>query len=108
MLVPQSQDLTMFQFPLGTLQLTSIPMGYTNSMQIQHRDLIFLFQNKISDIAVSFVNDILVKGPPTHYENRPDSFETIPENLGICWFVWEHLQNINYILQCIQHTRDIF
>jgi len=33
-LAPQSQDLTTFQSPLGTLRLTSIPMGYTNSMQI--------------------------------------------------------------------------
>jgi len=41
-LAPQSQDLTTFQSPLGTLQLTSIPMGYTNSIQIQHGDLTFL------------------------------------------------------------------
>jgi len=27
-LAPQSRDLTTFQSPLGTLRLTSIPMGY--------------------------------------------------------------------------------
>ena len=41
-LAPQSRDLTTFQSPLGTLQLTSIPMSYTNSIQIQHGDLTFL------------------------------------------------------------------
>ena len=88
----------MFQSPLGTLWLTSIPMGYTNSMQIQHKDLTFLLQDKIPDIAVPFVDDVPVKGPLTHYKTGPDSFETLPENPGICRFVWEYLQNINCIL----------
>ena len=100
-LAPQFQDLTTFQSPLGTLQLTSIPMGYTNSMQIQHRDLTFLLQDEIPDTAVPFVNDVLVKGLPTCYGTGPNSFETIPENSGICRFVWEHLQNVNRILQRI-------
>jgi len=76
-------------------------MGYTNSMQIQHRDLTFLLQDEILDIAVPFVDDVPVKGPPTCYETGLNSFETIPENLGIRRFVWEYLQNINRILHCI-------
>jgi len=83
-------------------------MGYTNSMQIQHRNLTFLLQDEIPDIAIPFVNDILVKGPLTPYKTGPDSFETLPENLGIYCFVWEHLQNINCILQYIQHAGDTF
>jgi len=67
----------MFQSPLGTLWLISIPMGYTNSMQIQHRDLTFLLQDKIPDIAVPFVDDVPVKDPLTHYKTGPDSFETL-------------------------------
>jgi len=50
--------------PLGTLCLISIPMDYTNLMQIQHGDLIFLLQDEISDVVVLFVNNVLVKGPP--------------------------------------------
>jgi len=86
-LVPQSQDLTTFQSLLGTLQLTSIPMGYTNSMQIQHGDLTFLLQDEIPNTAVPFVDDVRVKGPPTCYKTRLNSFETIPENPGIHRFV---------------------
>lgn len=81
-LAPQSRDLTTFQTPLGTLRLTSIPMGYTNSMQIQHGNLTFLLQDKIPEIAVPFVDDVPVKGPKTRYETQ-NGFETIPENNGI-------------------------
>jgi len=65
-------------------------------MQIQHRDLTFLLQDEIPDTAVPFVNDVPVKGSPTRYETGLNSFETIPENPGICCFVWEHLQNVNH------------
>jgi len=51
-LASQSQDLTTFQSPFGTLQPTSILMGYTNSMQIQHGNLTFLLQDEIPDTAV--------------------------------------------------------
>ena len=83
-------------------------MGYTNSMQIQHGDLTFLLQDEIPDTAVPFVGDVPVKGSPTHYKTGLNSFETIPENPGICCFVWEHLQNINRILQCIRHAGGTF
>jgi len=76
-------------------------MGYTNSMQIQHGDLTFLLQDEIPDTAVPFVDDVPVKGPPTRYKTGLNSFETIPENPGIRRFVWEHLQNVNHILQRI-------
>jgi hypothetical protein len=106
-LAHESRDLTTFQTPLGTLRLTSIPMGYTNSMQIQHGDLTFLLQDEIPDVAVPFVDDVPVKGPKTRYEIA-DSFETIPENSGIRRFVWEHLQNVNRIIQRIRHAGGTF
>jgi hypothetical protein len=106
-LAPESRDLTTFQTPLGTLRLTSIPMGYTNSMQIQHGDLTFLLQDEIPNIAVPFVDDVPVKGPKSQYEVN-GRFETIPENSGIRRFVWEHLQDANRIIQHIKHAGGTF
>ncbi|KAJ3555802.1 hypothetical protein NP233_g12120 [Leucocoprinus birnbaumii] len=106
-LAPESRDLTTFQTPLGTLRLTSIPMGYTNSMQIQHGDLTFLLQDEIPEVAVPFVDDVPVKGPPTRYET-PNGFETIPENPNIRRFVWEHLTNANRIIQRVKHAGGTF
>ncbi len=87
-----SRDLTTFQTPLGTLRLTSIPMGYTNSMQIQHGDITYLLRDEIPDFTIPFVDDIPVKGPPTRYELPNGGYEVIPENPGMRRFVWEHLQ----------------
>jgi len=68
-----------------------IPIGYTNSMQIQYGDLTFLLQDKIPDVTVPFVDDIPVKSSPTCYETDSNSFETLSKNLDVCRFVWEHL-----------------
>jgi len=35
-------------------------------------------------------------------------FKTLPENPGICCFIWEHFQNVNQILQRVRHAGDTF
>jgi hypothetical protein len=107
-LAPQSRDLTTFQTPLGTFRLTCIPMGYTNSMQIFHGDTTFLLQEEIPHVTVPFIDDIPVKGPVTRYQNEDGTYETIPENIGIRRFVWEHLQNVNRIVQRVKHAGGTF
>jgi hypothetical protein len=104
----RSRDLTTFQTPLGTFRLTSIPMGYTNSMQIQHGDTTFILQDEIPHVTIPFVDDIPVKGPQTRYETPNGGYETIPENSGIRRFVWEHLLNVNRIIQRIKHAGGTF
>jgi hypothetical protein len=42
-----------------------------------------------------FIDDVAIKGPVTRYENTDGTYETILENSGIHYFVWEHLANIN-------------
>ena len=95
----RSRDLTTFQSPLGTLRLTSVPMGYTNAMQIMHGDVTHILQDEIPDVTAPFVDDVPVKGPKTRYELPNGKAETIPENDGIRRFVWEHLNTMNRILQ---------
>jgi len=107
-LAQRSRDLTTFQTPLGTFRLTSIPMGYTNSMQIFHGDTTFLLQEEIPHITIPFIDDIPVKGPVTRYQDAKGSYETIPDNKGIRRFVWEHLQNVNRIIQRIKHAGGTF
>ena len=107
-LAPQSRDLTTFQSPLGTHRLTCIPMGYTNSVQILHGDTTFLLQDEIPHITVPFMDDIPAKGPASRYQDEEGNYETIPENEGIRRFVWEHLQNVNRIIQRIKHAGGTF
>ena len=103
-----SRDLTTFQTPLGTFRLTSIPMGYTNSMQIQHGDTCFLLQDEIPKYTVPFIDDVTVKGPATRYELPNGGYETIPGNSGIRRFIWEHCNNVNRIIQRIKHAGGTF
>jgi hypothetical protein len=49
-----------------------------------------------------------VKGPVTHYESSDGTYKTIPENTGIRRFVWEHLSNVNCILQCLKYVGGTF
>ena len=96
---PKSRDLTTFQTPLGTFRLTSIPMGYTNSFQIMHNDVIFILKDEIPHVANPYADDVMVNGGPSRYEREDGSYETIPENPNIRRFVWEHLQDVNRVLQ---------
>ena len=107
-LAPKSRDLTTFQTPLGTKRLTCIPMGYTNSVQIFHGDTTFILQDEIPTVTEPFIDDIPVKGPDSRYENEDGTYQTIPENPGIRRFVWEHLQNVNRVIQRIKHAGGTF
>jgi len=134
-LAAQSRDLTTFQMPLGLLHLTTLPMGSTNSVQILQGDISFVIQEEMPDIAAAFMDNVNVRGPQTRYETHssgwysstaftdlpPQSapvpcalgldgnhFEVIPENTGIHWFAWEHLNDVNHVLQCIKKVGGMF
>ena len=108
LLHPDSRDYTSFQTPLGTFRLTHIPMGYTNSLQIFHGDVTYTLQDEVPHVTIPFVDDVPIKGPPTRYESDDGSFETIPQNSGIRRFVWEHLQDVNRIVQRIKYIGGTF
>ncbi len=72
----QSRDLTTFQTPLGLLRLTSLPMGATNSVQILQGDVSFILQDEMPHVAAAFMDDVNVKGSPTHYETTQDGWYT--------------------------------
>src|SRR5882724_10933304 len=74
----QLQDLTTFQMPLGSLHLTTLPMGATNSVQILQGDISFIIQDKMPDIAAAFMDDVNVRGPPTQYETNSAGWYIYP------------------------------
>src|SRR6266481_2518151 len=72
----QSRDLTTFQMPLGLLQLTSLPMGAMNSVQILQGDVSFILQDEMPNVTAAFMDDVNVKGPSTCYETTRDRWYT--------------------------------
>ena len=93
----RSRDLTTFQTPLGAKRLTVIPMGFTNSVQIQHGDLTFIMRDEIPHVTDPYIDDCPVKGPRTRYELPDGSYETLPDNPNIRRFVFEHITNMHRI-----------
>ena len=98
----RSRDLTTFQTPMGTYRLTSLPMGYTNSMQILSSDVRFMLRDFIPEVTEPFIDDVMTKGPKTRYEKDDGTYETIQGNPGIRRFVFEHLEADNKILQIFE------
>jgi hypothetical protein len=131
----QSRDLTTFNTPLGLLRLTCMAMGATNSVQILQGDITFIMKEEIPGVAAPFMDDVTVKGAPSRYETDLDGwysssvfadppeqecpvlcavgadgiyYEVIPENRGIRRFVWEHLNDVNRVIQRVYKAGATF
>ena len=89
----------MFQTPYGALRLTKLPMGWTNTVPVFHDDVMHILQPEVPQFTIPYIDDVPVRRPVTTYQNDNRVFETIPENSGICCFIWEHFQNLNCIVQ---------
>ena len=72
------------------MRLTTLPMGWTNSVPIFHEDVTYILQEEVPHITQPYIDDIPVRGPATRYLQENNEPETIPENPGIRRFVWEH------------------
>ena len=79
-------------------------MDYTNVVQIYQADIIFILQDKILQHTTPFVDDVPGKPIDTHYQDADGNYETIPDNLGICKFIWKHLQVAHWIIQSLENV----
>jgi hypothetical protein len=49
-----------------------------------------------------------VKGPASYYKDADGTYETIPENLGIRCFIWEHFNTLNHVVQRVKYSSGRF
>ena len=105
---PASRDYTTFQTPFGALRLVTLPMGWTNSVPIFHDDVTEILRPEIPEYTIPYIDDVPVRGPASQYILPDGSFETIPENNGVRRFFWEHINNVNRIVQCIKYSGGTF
>jgi hypothetical protein len=94
----RSRDLTAFMTPLGLLQITSLPTGFTNSPAEFQKCMVMVLEDEIPHTANIFIDDLPIKGPATQYLDEHGKPEVIPDNPGIRRFVWEHAQDIHRVL----------
>ena len=107
-LAESSRDYTTFQSPFGALRLTTLPMGWTNSVPIFHDDVTHILREEIPHITVPYIDDVPIKGPRSTYQDEDGNYETIAENPGIRRFVWEHFQGLNRVVQRMKYSGGTF
>jgi hypothetical protein len=107
-LAESSRDLTTFQTPFGALRLTTLPMGWTNSVPIFHDDVTHILRPEMPHLTVPYIDDVPVKGPRSYYQDADGTYETLPENPGIRRFVWEHFQGLNRVVQRMKYAGGTF
>jgi len=103
-----SRDLTTFQTSFRALRLVTLPMGWTNSVPIFHDDITYILRDEIPKYTLPYIDDVLIRGPKTRYELPGGKVETLDWNPRIRKFMFEHLENINRILQRMKHAGGTF
>ena len=88
--------------------LTTLPMGWTNSVPIFHEDITKILQPEIPHVTQPYIDNVPVRGPVSWYIKEDGEAETIPENPGIQWFIWEHLQDVNHMVQWMKYCGGTF
>ena len=83
-------------------------MSWTNAVPVFHDNVMHILQLEVPQFTIPYIDDVPVRGPATTYQNDNRVFETIPENSGICHFVWEHFQNLNHIVQQMKYCGGTF
>jgi hypothetical protein len=83
-------------------------MGWTNSVLIFHNDVTFILQPEIPKVTVPYIDDVPIRGPATRYIQADGTKERIPDNPGIRRFVWEHLQNLNRVVERMKYAGGTF
>lgn len=107
-LASSSRDYTTFQTPFGAMRLTTLPMGWTNSVPIFHDDVTHILQAEIPHVTQPYIDDVPVRGPATRYILPNGEPETIAENRGVRRFVWEHFQDVNRVVQRMKFSGGTF
>lgn len=108
LLAETSRDLTTFQTPFGALRLVTLPMGWTNSVPIFHDDVTFILQDEVPYVTIPYIDDVAVRGPETRYELPDGTEEELPDAPGVRRFFWEHMQNVNRVVQRMKYSGSTF
>ncbi|KAE9389068.1 hypothetical protein BT96DRAFT_760267, partial [Gymnopus androsaceus JB14] len=69
----------------------------------------YIYQDEIvTGVTRSYLDDVPTQGLATRYELPGGGYETIPENLKIHRFVWEHALNVNRIIHRFKYAGGTF
>jgi len=99
---PKSRDLTAFSTPMGLLQITSLPTGFTNSPAEFQKCMSIILQDEMPHTANIFIDDLPIRGPTNQYLDSEGKPKVLDENPGIRRFIWEHAQDVHRIMHKVK------
>jgi hypothetical protein len=105
---PKSRELTAFMTPLGLLQITSLPTGFTNSLAEFQRCMTYILRPEIPTVANVYIDDLAIKGPASDYKDVNGIQEPIPGNPEIRRFVWEHAKDVHRVMHRVKCSGATF
>ena len=77
-------------------------------MLIFHDDMIYILRDKIPKYILPYIDDVPIRGPKTRYKLPEGGVETLDRNPRIREFMFEHLENVNRILQRMKYAGGTF
>ena len=94
-----SRDITTMRTPLGLMRMCTLPMGATNSVAHMQSAMNRILQQFIPEKTCPFLDDIPIKGCTISNKD-----ETLMQG-GIGKFVYDHIQDVEAILQRLTEAR---
>ncbi|MBW0481107.1 hypothetical protein O181_020822 [Austropuccinia psidii MF-1] len=94
-----TRPLKTFEKPLGRLQLTRLPQGATNSVEVYQAQMTWILQEEILEHLGIVIDDGGIEGPRSTYQH-----ETLKENPLIRRFFWEYAVTLERILFRIEEA----
>jgi len=79
-----------------------------DSVLIFHDDVTYILCNEIPRYTLPYIDDMPIRGSTTRYEKPDSTLEVLEKNPGIRQFIFEHMENVNWILQRMKYARETF
>ena len=96
---PVSHDITAFHRPLRLVRMTTLPMGYTNAMQVFDRFMRKVLQPQILRWRCEpFIYDVATKPTSQSMYPEADGKPKISAILGVCLNISEAIQSLDEVL----------
>ena len=102
---PASHDITAFHTPLGLMRMTTLPMGYTNAMQVFDIVMRKVLQHQIlQGRCEPFIDDVAAKPPSRSTYHNADGKSKISTIPGVRLYILEAIQSLNEVLADIERA----
>ena len=102
---PASRDIMAFHRPLGLMRMTTLPIGYTNAVQVFDRVMQKVLQHQIlRERCEPFIDDVATKPPSRSTYPDTDGKPKMSMIPGVRLYILEAIQSLDEVLADIERA----